>query len=142
MEQKTDKRSEVALSNFKNGMNCSQSVVMAYADLLGADAETMFKVAEGFGRGMGGMQYVCGALTGAFMLIGLKNSSGSTEASTKAKTAKLVKEVAEKFCSINGSIMCSELKGGSGSKVVPCAECIATACRFVEECLSEGSSAE
>ena len=42
------------------GFNCAQSVACTYADLVGCDEETMFKMTEGLGLGMGGMQGTCG----------------------------------------------------------------------------------
>ena len=57
------------------GYNCAQSVVCAYADLVGLDEQTAYKMAEGFGLGMGVME-LCGALSGAFMLAGVKGSAG------------------------------------------------------------------
>ena len=40
----------------KKGYNCAQAVACAYCDLVGVDEDTMFKMAEGFGAGMGGME--------------------------------------------------------------------------------------
>ena len=137
MEEIKD-RVKLANEYHKQGMNCSQSVVCAYCDLFGVDKKTAFMMAEGFGAGMGGMQSVCGALTGLFMLLGLKNSSGSTENITKAQTAKLVREAAEKFKNKNGSIICSELKGVNTNKVLrSCDGCIEDVCKIFEEYLND-----
>ena len=57
------------------GYNCAQSVACAYCDLVGLDEQTAYKMAEGFGLGMGVMD-MCGALSGAFMLAGVKGSAG------------------------------------------------------------------
>ena len=120
----------------KAGMNCAQAVACSYCDLFGVDEKTVFRLAEGFGAGMG-IQSTCGALTGLIMLLGLKNSSGSTENLTKASTYKLVKEAAEKFKAKNGSIICAELKGVGGKPVLrSCAGCIEDACRLAEEFLA------
>ena len=117
----------------KSGMNCSQSVVCAYCDLLGADEKTAYKLAEGFGAGMG-IQSVCGALTGLFMLAGLNNSSGTPEILTKASTYKLTKELAQKFQQNIGSIFCNEIKGLTGiGPLKSCDECITCACLIFEE---------
>ena len=118
----------------KSGMNCAQSVVCAYCDKLGIDQTIAFKMAEGFGLGMGSMEYICGALSGAIMLIGLKNSSGTTENITKAETHKLAKEITEKFKAKNGSVFCKELKGLTGNAPLRnCAGCIEDACKIIEE---------
>ncbi len=138
MEKQLETRVAKAIENYKSGMNCSQSVVMAYADLFGVDEKTMFMVSEGFGAGMG-MRSVCGAVTGMFMLLGLKNSSGNPEISTKAQTLKLVNEAAQKFKDINGSIICAELKGSTlvDGKPVNCIKCIETSCKIFEGYLTE-----
>ena len=50
--------------------NCAQSVVVPFADVLGIDEETLYRMAANFGGGMK-MASVCGALTGALMALGL-----------------------------------------------------------------------
>jgi C_GCAxxG_C_C family probable redox protein len=59
---------------------------------------------------MGLMCETCGAVTGAFMVIGLKN--GAADAGNKASKAKineLVKKFTERFKVRNDSIICREL---------------------------------
>ena len=56
-------------------------MVCAYCDLVGLDKETAYKMSEGFGFGMGCME-MCGALSGAFMLAGMKNSAGADKPGT------------------------------------------------------------
>ena len=63
---------EKAVTTFTNGYSCSQAVVSAYAEQFGLDHDTALRIAGGFGGGMGRRGEVCGALTGAFMVIGLK----------------------------------------------------------------------
>ena len=105
-------RVEAALSLFKGGFACSQAVLAAYADLFGLNNELALRVSSGFGGGMGRMAKTCGAVTGAFMVIGLQNGPISGEDQTnKTKTHQLVREFAEKFASRNGSIACKELLG-------------------------------
>jgi C_GCAxxG_C_C family probable redox protein len=102
---------ERAVSCFKQGYNCSQAVVSVYGEQFGLSRETALKVSAGFGGGMR-MAETCGAVTGAFMVIGLKH--GATEAEdkiAKENTYKLVREFADKFKSRNGSVMCKELLG-------------------------------
>ena len=53
---------------------------------------------EAFGLGMGGMQATCGAVSGAVMLAGLKNSCGDLEAPvSKGKTYQISKQLVEAF---------------------------------------------
>ena len=58
---------------FNSGYNCAQSVIGAFHGELGIDFDTSVKLASSFGGGMGRLREVCGALTGLFMVVGLKN---------------------------------------------------------------------
>ncbi len=55
------------------GYNCAQAVACSFCEEFGIDQETMFRVSEGFGLGMG-MMDMCGAVTGMLMVIGMENS--------------------------------------------------------------------
>ena len=70
-----ESRVEQAIERHKKGYNCSQAVACTYCDLFGIDEETMFRVTEGLGAGMGNMDGTCGAVSGACVLAGLKGST-------------------------------------------------------------------
>ena len=71
METRVDQVAE----KHKSGYNCAQAVACAYCDLVGIDEETMFRMTEGLGLGMGGMEGTCGAVTAACVIAGAKNST-------------------------------------------------------------------
>ena len=71
METRVDKVAE----KHKSGYNCAQAVACAYCDQVGIDEETMFRMTEGLGLGMGGMEGTCGAVTAACVIAGAKNST-------------------------------------------------------------------
>jgi C_GCAxxG_C_C family probable redox protein len=101
-----------AVSCFKEGFMCSQAVFSAYAGQFGMEREAALKVSAAFGGGMGRMGEVCGAVTGAFMVLGLKYGRTSVrDAKSHEKITRLVREFAERFKSLNGSILCRELLG-------------------------------
>lgn len=101
---------ERAVSCFKSGFCCSQAIFSTYAPRFGVDRDTALKIATGFCGGMGRMGKTCGAVTGAFMLIGLKYGRTTIEdEEAKEKTYRLVREFAEKFTSRNGTIVCNDL---------------------------------
>lgn len=102
---------EKALELHGKGYNCAQAVACSFCEEFGVDQETMFKISEGFGFGMG-MMDMCGAVTGMMMVIGMDNSIGNLEngKSTKADTYKKTKEFAEKFRQKNGTYYCRDLK--------------------------------
>ena len=115
------------------GYNCAQIVLCSYAEELGIDEETLFRISEGFGAGMGGMMQTCGAVTAMFMALGLANSSGDLQAcDTKTQTMKKVRELAAEFEKKNGSIVCRELKGIDTGKVLrSCDGCIEDGIRIL-----------
>ncbi len=103
---------EQAVSCFKEGFNCAQAVFSIYSKEYGLDQKVALKVSCGFGAGMGCMAETCGAVTGAYMVIGLKyGRSDILDLLAKEKTYKFVREFSEKFKSRNGSVVCKELLG-------------------------------
>lgn len=145
-------KAQLAENYHGQGFGCSQSVLASFAADYGLDEKLALKLATGFGSGMGRMCEVCGALTGAFMVIGLKfgrcESDGTRYGEKTENTYRLVREVAEKFKERNNSILCRELVGydlndpEQRAKVVEqgvfqkvCAKCIRDAVEILEETL-------
>ena len=105
-------RIELALSSFKEDFNCAQSIFGTYATHYGLDREEALKISTGFGGGMARCGKTCGAVTGAFMVIGLKNGMGiSKDIEAKEKTYQIILEFSNKFQENNGSLICKELLG-------------------------------
>lgn len=103
-------RPEAAVACFKEGFSCSQAVLTAYGELFHMDRETSLRISQPFGGGMAHMRQICGAVTGAFMVIGLKYGRIRVEdTEAKAKTYALVQELAKKFKARYGSLFCHEL---------------------------------
>jgi len=105
-------RTDQAVESFAGGLSCPQAILSTYGPELGLDRETAIRLAEGFAGGIAGTGRTCGAVTGAFMVLGLKH--GRTEDSdldAKAKTTKLVRKFISQFESKNGSIVCRDLIG-------------------------------
>jgi C_GCAxxG_C_C family probable redox protein len=112
------KRSEVAVATFKQGFNCAQAVLSAYAGLVGLELEKALRVATGFGGGLGRRGEACGAVTGAIMVLGLKFGSGGAEAKTpeerlaeREKVYELVQRFLAGFQARHQSIDCRDLLG-------------------------------
>lgn len=72
-----------ALENHKKGRNCCQAVACVFAENVGMDENILFKAGDGFGAGMGGMECTGGAVSGAVLAAGMKNSSGDAVASAE-----------------------------------------------------------
>ena len=99
-------KAAAAKALFMEGYNCSQAVVGAWAEDIGLDSETAYKIASGFGGGIGRMREVCGAFG---------NTIGSDRAA-KGKDYERVQLFAKRFKEELGSdtIICRELLGLSG----------------------------
>lgn len=131
-------KKELAIAYHDKKYNCAQAVALAFADETGVDKEMLFRACEGCGLGMGGMEGTCGAITGAVVLAGLKNSDGSlNNPATKAATYQLSREIVKQFREKNGSTICKELKGvESGNVLRSCPDCIMDAVEIVENVLN------
>lgn len=108
------------MQNFKNGYNCAQAVLLAFSDELEIDEKTLALISSSFGGGMGRMREVCGAVSGMFMVAGLKYGySDPLAKQEKAELYALVQKLAASFKEKNGSIICKELLGVSDTSPTP-----------------------
>ncbi len=94
---------------FGTGLNCCQAILSAFAEEYGLTVDDARRLGSGFGGGMGGMGLTCGAVTGAFMVIGLKHPR--LDRASGAKSIQLVQEFSRRFTAARGSIGCRELIG-------------------------------
>ena len=107
---------ELAYQLFLDGYNCAQAVFCAFEDMTGIDRDTGAALASSFGGGLGRMREVCGAVSGAAMVLGLaKGYSDPGNAEQKRSHYHLIQEFARRFKEKNGSIICRELLSGAGA---------------------------
>jgi C_GCAxxG_C_C family probable redox protein len=121
------------------GYNCAQIVLCSYAEELGIDEETLFRISEGFGAGMGGMTETCGAISGAVAIMGFVMSDGMENPKTKGQTYKLSREIAKRFGEKNTTTVCGTLKGIGSDKgpLRSCPGCIDDAIEIACEVLKQ-----
>jgi len=106
-------RVEIALANYREGAGytCAQSVLSAFAEDL-AMPEEFVRVAAIFGGGVARSGAMCGGLTGALMVLGVKYGMKSPEdQETKEKGYELANILIERFKEKNGAVTCKELLG-------------------------------
>lgn len=130
-------RVEDTIKRHQKGYNCAQSVACTYCDLVGVDEETMFRMTEALGLGMGCMDGTCGAVTGACVLAGMKGSTGNlARPDSKAETYKLSRTILGEFEKQNQTAICRELKGiETGRAIRSCDDCIRDAAALAEKVL-------
>lgn len=96
---------------FKQKFHCSQAVFAAFAPNYGITPVQALKIAGCFGSGMCRGE-VCGAVTGALMVLGLAyGQSDVNDLVSRQKESQLTCEFMDRFKEENGSILCKELLG-------------------------------
>ncbi len=103
---------EKAANYFSTGNNCAQSVLMTFAEELGIPKDMAFNLAAGFGGGLGKQGHVCGAVSGAIMVIGLKYGKEVAPDKVISESYIQVNKFTEEFKKHHPSIMCKDLIDG------------------------------
>lgn len=137
---------------FREGYNCCQAVIGAFAEELGMETEEILRLASSFGGGMGRLREVCGAVSAMFMIAGLERGYDDPKAQMEKKEHyALIQRLAEAFRKENSSIICRELLGLDHKKDEPtpavrtaeyyrkrpCSEMVQSAVRILEKELYE-----
>lgn len=105
-------RIEEAADLFRGSFNCAQSVFSVFAAEMNLPRETALKIATPFGSGLAGMCGVCGAVSGALMVIGLKYGMGvDGDRESKERTYAMARDFARHFTGKHGAINCQPLIG-------------------------------
>ncbi|MEG0602636.1 MAG: C-GCAxxG-C-C family protein [Mucinivorans sp.] len=143
-----NERVERAAAFFRQGYNCSQSVVLAYADLYDLEPQMAAAISSSLGAGMGRLREVCGAVSGMFVLAGLQYPAiEPTNRAAKTANYAVVQSLAQQFRQEHGSIVCRELLGLNRAQseaqsaepeartekyyaTRPCVECVQSAARI------------
>lgn len=143
-------REKQAVHNFAQGHNCAQSVLMAYADVLGLTQEQAAMISVGFGGGMGRLRLHCGAFSAAVMLAGVIEGEDGAKKEHRPQTYARVQEIYRQFVAKNGTVSCAELLGRAGVPENPtpeertpeyyakrpCARIIRSACQLIDGMLT------
>lgn len=109
-------KKEIAVAYFENNFNCSQAVFTTFAMEEGIPEELALKIATQFGGGSRKGE-VCGAVSGALMVLGLKHGHYHLDApEEKAAAYRLAEEFMDRFIEKQGTVVCRELLGYNVSK--------------------------
>ena len=95
---------------FDEGYACSQSVLLAFAPQFDLDEKTAKLISSTFGGGMGRLRQKCGAVTGGFMVLGLKyGNENPKDMDTKLAAYTKVRELNKQVEEIHGTSNCTEI---------------------------------
>ena len=144
------KNGEAAAAMFLEGYNCAQSVLACCGREYGLPRETAVQVAQAFGGGIGRTGNICGAATGALMVVGLKCSvKDAADLAAKAEAGRIAREFLARFKARSGSLLCRDIIGcdlstpeglkyamESGRHTTICPKVIRDAVEIIEDLLS------
>ena len=109
-------KGELAKEYFQSGANCAQAVLAAYHEECGMDEKTAFRLASGFGAGMGRMREVCGAVSGMILAANiLRGADVITDKTQKDAHYAFIQVLMKEFQQEAGSLICRELLGLTGN---------------------------
>ena len=97
---------EKAVQYYQSGYLCSQAVLAAYAEEYGLTEEQALKLGTCLGAGMRKGE-VCGACTGALMVLGLMHDDPKNRKTAYENTKQFLND----FRDVNGSYLCNDLLG-------------------------------
>jgi len=104
-------KSEKAIKLFTT-LNCNQAVLAAYGPDYGISEELCIKLGLSYGGGMGRQGRTCGAVTGAYTVIGLWAAENAEDLPARKKLAALkVQEFNQLFINLYGHLDCKDLLG-------------------------------
>jgi len=142
-------RAIAAVDLFLSGYNCSQSVLTAFSDMTNIDRDVGLQLSTGFGAGLGRMQEVCGAVSGAVMVLGAlhgRNTINGREATEN--TYALTQDLLNAFAKQHGTVVCREILSGCDLRTAEgqaifvsqslknrCEQCVADATMLTEAIL-------
>lgn len=132
-------RVEKAAELFNSGYNCSQAILVTYADLFGLSKEDAMKISIPFGGGIGGLGETCGATIGMFMVSGLVNGSTTPgDQEGKHRNYEKVQFLAGEFSKQHGSLLCNTLRDAAEATATnpnekPCTKYIRTCAELIEK---------
>lgn len=101
---------KIAKESFVNGFNCAQSIVAAFAPAIGISRELSLKLATGLGAGVNFNGNTCGAVLGAYIILGLHfgvDTPGNDEG--KNQFRELADRFTYQFLKSYDAINCKEL---------------------------------
>ena len=109
-------KKEMAANYFANNFNCAQAVFTTFAVEEGIPEELALKIATQFGGGCRKGE-VCGAVSGALMVLGLKHGHCHFNAPEEKEHAyQYAEEFMDRFIERNGTVVCKERLGYNLSK--------------------------
>lgn len=109
--------------------NCSQSVLIPFAEEMGLDRDTAFRLAAPFGKGMR-RGSVCGAVTGGLMVLGLLGADDRT-------ALEFQRRFQEKSRTLDCAALLENARTNGEERAAHCDRMVRQAVELVDELLAD-----
>ena len=147
-------RVEKAIERHTSGFGCAQCVASVFSEELGVDEVAAQKMALGLGGGIGRSGEVCGAASGAILVLGMKYGENSMNGEANKVAKEKVYALGQKYLQLykerEGAIRCNDILGfdmndaearkaasEKGVFAKTCNKCIADSVEILEKMLAE-----
>lgn len=101
-----------AVELFNEGCHCATSILLAFHEQIKLDPATAVRITSGFGGGISHSGELCGAVSGAAMVLGMAHGSiNPLDRDTRHQVYDKVNELRNRFTEQHGSCQCCELLG-------------------------------
>lgn len=126
---------EKAAEKHSKGYNCAQAVTCSFCEEMKIDENTAKEISKKYG---GGAFKTCGAVMGMYIVNNFMSGERDLDnpAEWKNSNNEHLQELEKTFKDKNGSVICAELKGRTGNKVLrSCRGCVEDAAMILEKYL-------
>jgi C_GCAxxG_C_C family probable redox protein len=141
-------RPDAAVRRFREGYNCAQAILSVYGPGAGLSEELALRLGSSLGGGLGNSGQLCGAVTGASLVVGLHRGHTAPGEEGGAASAALVRELQQRFKAAHASAKCralirrsiaepAELQAAADAGAFRrCPDYVRTACEVLEDLLA------
>lgn len=126
-----------AAEKHSKGYNCAQAIICSFCEEIDIDENVAMQISKKYG---GGAYQICGAVMGMYIISNFMNGERDFENPAEWKTNNSEQLIAleKSFKEKNGSVICAELRGLRGNKVLrSCRGCVEDAAEIVEKWLED-----
>ncbi|MDD8049222.1 MAG: C-GCAxxG-C-C family protein [Thomasclavelia sp.] len=122
----------------KKGYNCAQAFLCVWSDELNIDKQKLFKLSEGLGRGVGGLEDMCCIPIISSMIVSFLETSDSNleNPQTKLESYACAKCLAMEFKDEYRSLKCSDILK-TNCKERCCTDVLVGGYKMLRRCLDE-----
>ncbi len=101
-------RQDLAIEHFKEGYDCSKSILSTYINEMNINQQQAKKMTEPFGTFLGKPREICGIIEASFCIINYHHNQNNIE---EEKAKQIMNSFRQSFLKNHNSLLCKELLG-------------------------------